>query len=381
MPDKILIVDDDIDTLRLLGMMLTRQGYETIQANTGQQAIEKVQNEQPDLILMDIMMPGTDGYEATRQLRNQDDIPIIMFSAKNQVEDKLLAFDLGADDYLTKPTQTRELLAHVRAVLSRARRTAPASKLKPRGCLIGVLAVKGGLGVTTLTLNLGIALREKTQREVIVADFRPGYGSLALDLGYLKAEGLTHLLRQAIADIQDRVIEGELVSHSSGIRLLLSSPQPIDARWSNAVSHFGIIARNLPYHADYVLLDLGAGLNQVSQDVLNLFDEVIVVVEPFPNTITQTKALIDNLGQIGVSQRCIRLVLFNRVSSSMQIPWKKVQEDLGDRIFAVITPAPELAYQAAVNKVPLIHQQPDSLTTQQFSKLAEKVSMELFKSE
>jgi MinD-like ATPase involved in chromosome partitioning or flagellar assembly len=155
--------------------------------------------------------------------------------------------------------------------------------------------------------------------------------------------------------------------------MLLSSPQPSDARFNEAVNNFGVIARNLPYHADYVLIDLGAGLNRINVDVLNQCDEVMVVIEPFPITISQTKALIQDLYAIGVGQGRIKLILINRISSSLQIPWRRMQEDLDDKIFGVITPAPELAYQAAINNVPIIHQQPNSLTAQQFEKLAEKL--------
>jgi DNA-binding response OmpR family regulator len=121
MPEKILIVDDDVDTLRLVGLMLQRQGYQIVAANNGNQALIMAKTEQPDLILLDIMMPDLDGYEVTRQLRKSPDtskIPIIMFTAKSQLEDRVTGFEVGADDYLTKPTQPRELFAHVQEILA-----------------------------------------------------------------------------------------------------------------------------------------------------------------------------------------------------------------------------------------------------------------------
>ena len=102
--------------------MLQRQGYEISAASNGIQALAMAQSEHPDLILLDLMMPDIDGVEVTRRLRSNDatkDVPIIMFTAKTQVEDKILGFEAGADDYLTKPTQPRELFVHVKAVLSR----------------------------------------------------------------------------------------------------------------------------------------------------------------------------------------------------------------------------------------------------------------------
>ena len=157
MTEKILLVDDDKDTLRLVGLMLRRQGYEVRAVDNGAQAITMAQEETPDLILLDIMMPEMDGYEVARRLRADPgtaEVPIIMFTAKSQVDDKVMGFEAGADDYLTKPTQPRELFAHMKAVLARSGRPradaeAPAGE---RGYVIGVTAVKGGLGVTTLAL-------------------------------------------------------------------------------------------------------------------------------------------------------------------------------------------------------------------------------------
>ncbi|MGW8250578.1 MAG: response regulator transcription factor, partial [Anaerolineales bacterium] len=123
MPEKILIVDDDIDTLKLVGLILQRQGYEVTVASSGSQALEMMKTEVPDLLLLDIMMPEIDGYEVAVQMRSEPmlaEVPIIMFTAKSQLDDKVAGFEAGADDYLTKPTQPRELLAHIKAVLARS---------------------------------------------------------------------------------------------------------------------------------------------------------------------------------------------------------------------------------------------------------------------
>ena len=218
MPEKILLVDDDMDTLRLVGLMLQRQGYEVRVASSGQQALGMVQSEMPDLILLDIMMPEMDGYEVARRLRGDlatAEIPIIMFTAKTQVDDKVMGFEAGADDYLTKPTQPRELFAHMKAVLARSgksRTSSLASSGEP-GYMIGVLAAKGGLGVSTLVLNLGFTLLENYKKDVLVADFRPGQGTIALELGLTETDGLNRLLKRKPAEVNRREVEAEIVSH------------------------------------------------------------------------------------------------------------------------------------------------------------------------
>jgi DNA-binding response OmpR family regulator len=112
MPERILVVDDDVDSLKLIGLMLQRNGYEVVAANSGTQAMNRAIADRPDLIILDIMMPDMDGYEVCRRLRGDartKGIPIIMFTAKTLIDDKVAGFEAGADDYLTKPTHPAEL--------------------------------------------------------------------------------------------------------------------------------------------------------------------------------------------------------------------------------------------------------------------------------
>ncbi|MEK7311436.1 MAG: response regulator, partial [Chloroflexota bacterium] len=123
MPEKILIVDDDLDTLKLVGLILQRQGYEIVAANSGGQGLAKAAAERPNLILLDVMMPDMEGYEVARRLRADSDLartPIIMFTAKTMVDDKVAGFEAGVDDYMTKPTHPAELVSRVKALLARA---------------------------------------------------------------------------------------------------------------------------------------------------------------------------------------------------------------------------------------------------------------------
>ncbi len=382
MPEKILVVDDDIDTLRLVGLMLQRQGYQIAAANSGQQALAMAESEKPDLILLDVMMPDMDGYEVTRRLRANpaiSTIPIIMFTAKSQVDDKVSGFESGADDYLTKPTQPRELFAHIKAVLSRGIKSRPAPTATTavagnRGRVIGVLAVKGGMGVSTLAVNFAISLRLRTKKEVILAEFRPGEGSLSLDLGYMKPEGMSRLLERKPKEITAAETEAELMTHSSGVRMLLASFQPSDARYTTAVDHFNTMTQCMAYQADYIVLDLGPGISPITNKVLNSCDELVVLLESNPYTIMRTKVLVDELTQRGFGEGRIIVVLYNRVRSEFQIPVAQVQEQFKHGIAIVFTPAPELIFQASKNNIPLVIQHPDNLTSQQFAKLADNIA-------
>jgi pilus assembly protein CpaE len=381
MAEKILIVDDDLDTLRLVGLMLQHQGYRIIAANSGIQAIALSQGDKPDMVLLDIMMPEMDGYEVARKLRADpatSGIPIIMFTAKTQVDDKVEGFEAGADDYLTKPTQPRELFAHVKAVLARGKKPSipvpPPSQTKHRGYVTGVMAVKGGLGVSTLALNLGISLQTRSKKDVIIAEFRPGEGSMALDLGYLNPEGLTRMLQQPPEHITQAMIDGELFLHKSGVRLLLSSYDPANAKYITSVDHVEAIARFLTYMASYVVIDLGPGITPATDRILTYCDEIIVVLEPIPNTIVRTQTLVEELAKKGFGEGRVNTVLYNRQRTEMQYSLAQVQMEYRHPISIVFTAAPELAYQCSKVNVPLVIQHPDNLTSQQFAKLADNIA-------
>lgn len=123
---KILIVDDDNNIAELISLYLTKECFETKIVNDGEQALKEFSIFQPDLILLDLMLPGIDGYQVCREIRHTSDVPIIMLSAKGETFDKVLGLELGADDYIIKPFDTKELVARVRAVLRRFKVRQPA---------------------------------------------------------------------------------------------------------------------------------------------------------------------------------------------------------------------------------------------------------------
>ena len=116
---KILIVDDDTNIAELISLYLTKECYETKMVHDGESALRELQIFQPNLILLDLMLPGIDGYQVCREIRSKSTTPIIMMSAKGEVFDKVLGLELGADDYIEKPFDTKELVARVKAVLRR----------------------------------------------------------------------------------------------------------------------------------------------------------------------------------------------------------------------------------------------------------------------
>jgi CheY-like chemotaxis protein/MinD-like ATPase involved in chromosome partitioning or flagellar assembly len=378
MSEKILIIDDDLDTLRLVGLMLQRQGYQISAATNGQQGLDKAFDEDPDLILLDIMMPDMDGYEVTRRLRRNPstmETPILMFTAKTQLDDKVIGFEVGANDYLTKPTHPSELQARVKTLLSRAsekKDAAASTREEKHGYVVGVLGARGGLGTTSVAVNLAASLYARIHSDILLAEMLPGQGALALDLGVDGSRGLTDLLGvPKLNEITHDRVRETLVGHPSGIKLFLSSDRPRDMHLINQLANYEKIIKRLAGLARFLTLDMGVGMQPFAEKILPLCNEVVIVIEGNPNTVTHAKALITDISALGIPKACIHVVLNNRVRSDTQLPTSQVQARLEHEIVSTLTPAPELFAQATRMQTPAVLCQPESLTARQVMKVVD----------
>jgi pilus assembly protein CpaE len=375
MPEKILVVDDDTDSLKLIGLTLQRQGFEIVAANTGKQAMEKALSDRPDLVILDVMMPDMDGTEVCRQLRTNPAtkaISIIMFSAKAMVDDKVAGFEAGADDYLTKPTHPAELVSRVKAILARrpaaAQTTATASS---GGLVIGLIGAKGGVGLTTLAANIAASLSGRGS--TILTDFRLGQGTLGLTLGAAKSSGLANVLGKPPTELNRAAVEQELVAHTTGLRLLLSSARPKEA---NLVANPDTLAAVLKYLralGKFVVVDLGSGLSRQNARLIKELDHMVMVVEPYRAVLLMARELLKEMEGLGASAGKTSVVLVNRAPSTLQIPWQEAEQLMNREMLAIISPAPELCFQAAEAGLPLVNFQPGAVISGQMSKLAEEL--------
>ncbi|MEK3979469.1 response regulator YycF [Psychrobacillus sp. FSL K6-2836] len=142
MSKKILVVDDEKPIADILQFNLKKEGYQVVCAYNGDEALKKVEEDQPDLMLLDIMLPNKDGMEVCREIRKKYDFPIIMLTAKDSEIDKVLGLELGADDYVTKPFSTRELIARVKANMRRHQTIQEDAEVMTNDIVIGPLTIQ-----------------------------------------------------------------------------------------------------------------------------------------------------------------------------------------------------------------------------------------------
>ena len=378
MARKILIVDDDLETVKLIGMMLERRGYEIVAAQTGTQALERVQEGIPDLIVLDIMMPDMDGYEVCRRLRANAataDVPVIMFTAKTQLDDKVAGFQAGADDYLTKPVHPNELASRVEAVLLRtAKRKAESPEPIMRAKTIGILGAKGGVGTTTLATNLAVALAQGAARDekIFFADMQPGMTASSFQFGLRRAGAVARVLERPIGQIDARFLDAQLEEHRSGVFVLSGQIEPLGVAMPMSPTYGEAIVSHLGEMADYLFLDMGVGLGETNRRLLSMCYQTVVTIEPQRACLMLAQALLNEMTEsLNIARHRISLVLINKTASAASFTKQTIEGLLQHELAGVVTPAPELAFQSYEGGVPMVTSQPKSLVAQQIQTIAD----------
>lgn len=382
MPAKILIVDDDPDIQRLLGYTLKQEGYETVVAVDGSEALKSWSRDKPDLILLDIMVPKLDGYQVAGRIRNEEGtashVPIIMLTAETDIEQKVRGLRAGADDYLIKPFHPAELLARIRTLLARfAPREAVASSA-PLSRVLVFYGAKGGVGTTTMAINAAIALRREQGRRVVLVDGNLQFGDhrVFLDLG---------LDRKSIVDvvvaptIDQELLRSVVVTHDSGIDLLLAPPSPETAELVSPEQHHMVhILENLRQMYDYVLVDIDKRLDETNLDVISSADIVFVVMTADLSCLKNVRLVLETMAQLGVENERVQLVL-NRSTAYTGISAKHAEGALKRKISHQVVNEYRAAISALNSGAPFVVTKPDSTVGKSvldFVKAIDKSSVE-----
>ncbi len=373
-PRRILIVDDDADALRLVGLMLERQGFEILAAASGQQAVQKAIETQPHLIILDVMMPDMDGYEVATRLQRHpatESIPILMFTAKVAVNDKISGFQAGADDYLTKPAHPRELTARVEALLERH----PSSEEEfEQGHIVGFLPTKGGLGTSMLALNTAIELcRMHHDFPTALVELHEGSGTMALQLGLKAQTGLKALLEQPLSYISERTLFSHMVRHASGLQTLFATAKPCGVGPELDKQRVRTILRHLNSRFEYVLLDLPSDLSEPYQEALGLCESIFVTVEPNRVGMALAQETLNALDELDIGSQKARIILIHRMPAIDSLSRSMVEQTLHTEMIASLPPVPDLALESIQNGKPIVEIQPHSLVTEQIRRVVQSI--------
>jgi CheY-like chemotaxis protein len=381
---KILIVDDDLESLKLIGLMLQRRGYEIVAAHTGNQALVKAGAENPDLVILDVMMPDMDGFQVCERLRSNPDtadLPVLMFTAKTLTQDRAAGFAAGADDYLTKPIHPAELASHVEALLRRSERDRARATPLSRARVIGVMGAKGGVGASTLAVNLAVAAGQQSApgaggvsyKRVGVVDMRVGGGTVALLLGQIPRAGWARLVRHSLQELDQETIESQMLGYGDRLRYLPAPIQPENGSPVLSPEHVNLVLKRLATATDYLFLDLGSVLDEPTRRAVAICDCILLVVEPEPLCLMLAQGLLEKIGTLEPAPAELSVVVIDRLGGPATYSREEVERLLGYELVAVIDPALTSLRQAIEQGKPVVLSHPESRIAQQLQDLCQRL--------
>lgn len=376
---NVLIIDDDLEALRLIGLMLERKGYVIQAASSGEQGLASITETPPDLIVLDVMMPQMDGYKVTQELRGNPqtaNIPILLFTAKSTLADKIKGFQSGADDYITKPIHPAELTTRVEALLQRTARQQELTRT--RGKVITFLPVKGGTGNSTLALNTAITLSsEVPEKKVILVELKNGSGSLALQMGQATDRNLQKLLAQESTRLTLNALEDQMLSHSAELRLLPATAAPTGTTPLLTRDSVASLHTLLKKHYDYLLFDLPPSVAPPVNELLQQADYILLTLAPDNITLKLAEKMLHQLQILNIEENRIKLELVYRARAASAVTREQIKAQLHQDILGNIPPSPDLAQESWTTHRPMVVSRPASLISKQVKMLVDDILKQL----
>jgi len=369
MAAKILIVDDEPHVLRAIAYALRRAGYEVVTAPNGEEALSKVHSEHPDLMILDIMMPGINGLEVCQRLRKQQQtasLPIIMLSARADVDDKVRGLGAGADSYVTKPVALSEIMARVAALLQRQAQLYSAAAAA-KGQTVAVYGAKGGVGTTFVAVNLAVALRRVSNKSVVLVDANLQFGNVSLALN-VRPEHTLLDLHPYLDRLDSELMDSVLVSHSSGVQLLLASPD-LEANLSISPQLLGQVLAKLEETFGYVVVDTWTVLDEHTQAILNSADKIVLLTTPQMSSLHNARLFL-NLREASEHRQETLMLALNRYDGRGRIKEREIAQVLQQRIAARLPNDGALVTYSLNRGVPLVVSHPRSSVARSLLRLA-----------
>jgi len=359
MAPKILVVDDDPILIQITAKTLLASGYEVFKATSGPEALQRVDDIRPDLIILDVMMPEMDGYEVCRRLRNTATtarLPIMMLTAQESVEEKVRGFEAGADDYMTKPFQPPELQARAKVLLRRAL-TTESGAARQEGKIIAVFSLRGGVGVSSLAANLATGLAQLWNCPTVLVDLSLMAGHSALMLNLAQRNTWADLARLPVEDVDAEMVNALLLPHGSGAFLLAAPRRPEDSELvtGDRVTHVLNILRE-QYH--YIVLDLPHDFRETTLAGLDLAQVILTVMSSDLASVLAMSSTQDVFETLNYPRDSVKLVL-NQTFERNALGQKVMEDALKRRCNLVIPYAAEMVQAINVGK-PLVLMAPAS---------------------
>lgn len=348
-PIRILAVDDNPVNLKVVAATLTHAGYEVYTATSGPEALTRIAEIHPNLVIMDVMMPEMDGYEVCRQLRNDPNLaslPVILLTAQDTLEGKIKGFEAGADEYVVKPFHPAELQARIKVLLRRTETTPEVRPTDVTSKTIAVFSMKGGVGVSTIATNLAAGLAQIWGKPVALVDMVLSMGQSALMLNLPLRNTWSDLVKMHPEEIDDDLVDHVLIPHTSGVSMLAAPRKPDQSELitGNKVS---AVLKVLKKRFHYIILDMPHDFHEASLAGLDVADDIVAVMAPELASTRAMAGMLDIFDTLHYPRERITLVI-NWTFERRGLARKDIETALKHNASLVIPFSPE-TFVTAIN--------------------------------
>lgn len=380
---RVLVVEDDIPSAQLLDRILRHEGFEVEMVHSGPAALDIVQREPFDVIILDAMLPGLDGYQVARRMRENPltrQIPILMLTARGDISDRIAGFEAGVDDYLTKPYEPDELVYRVRALLARAARAQKGPLWRPaglpKGHVVAFFGTKGGVGKTLIAVNTAVMLAQRMralQKRVVLFDTDFFFGDVAIHLNLPTNRSIVDLLDQV--DSLDEYAEKALQVHEkSDLHVLISPYRPEDAELITPE----VVDKVLTWLAerfDFVIVDCPPAYDDRILTIFDHADTVILVVTPEIGPLKNMSMFLELAPRLGIPLDHVFVVL-NRANSNVGVELDTIERVIGHKVaFQIISGGRPVVL--SVNRgVPFVLEAPNHILSRQIKEIADFIAQQ-----
>ncbi len=347
---RILVIDDDLDLLQMMQLMLQRGGHEAIVTGDGADGIAKAQQLHPEVAIVDLMMPGMNGFQVVHRLRENPataDISILILSARAQPVDRDAALAAHADVYMAKPISPAELLQSIKELLVKH-----SQATLPPNLVLTLFSLRGGVGTTTIAVNMALALQQ-AGRPVCLVDLCTKSGHAAMQMR-LKAQVTWAEVLPQVNSLSLEAIKQVLLHHDSGVWVLPSPFLPMPAPSGDAIARLlGILKPGF----GATIVDLGT-LGDGGRAALASSDLILTILSPEVASLQTSAATLRTLRALNVPDERIMLVV-NNVAPRFGLSIAAIEKALGRPLCANV-PYDETQAQALGQGNPLMVSRPES---------------------
>jgi pilus assembly protein CpaE len=380
---RVLLVDDELYYFKLLDKPLKAAGHEMAYARSAKEALAEISAKGADILILDLRLPDASGFDVLERLRRDprySHVPVIVITVDNDLNDKLKAFELGADDYLVKPFQPEELVARLRILGQRGKALKIVQQMDAKNVdvstTVAVHSLRGGVGCSSIAVNLAIAFQQLWQRRTLLVDAVLTAGQVAMMLDSTPRVTWEHFAGVQTDALEQEDLDSLASPHKSGIYYVASpkSPLAVDAFaedfWHTVFTEFR--KRN-----DFVVIDMAHDLSDMTIQLLNTADWVVLILAPEIGSIRAATSALEIYDKLGVPPDKIKMVLNRTTPTGIQ---QAKLEKVLDRTFDYVLPYDTSEVRRALDfGAPFILENPELPISMGLEDIAYSLSDERFK--